>query len=102
MPVRFSGSPCDIVFTNHALARMQERGFTVADVFAIINLGRARVLRDGKLLRCIACDSVAASSPSSSLRQLLDCSVILTVEGVVVTVYHNDERCPIYWTQVLS
>lgn len=100
MPTRFSGSPSDIVFTNHVLARMAQRGFTAADVRTIVRLGQTLVLPDGKLLISIEPTPFSVLDSSGTFRRLEDSSVLLTADGVVVTAYHNDERCPRYWTTV--
>ena len=98
MPTGFSGSPEEIIFTNHSLARMAQREFTVADARTIVRFGRTHVLLDGKLLISLEPTQFWVLDSSGALRRLADCSVVLTADGVVVTVYHNDERCPRYRT----
>jgi hypothetical protein len=87
-------------FSYHGLARMAQREFTVTDVRTIVRLGRTLVLSDGKLLVSLEPTPFTALDSSGALLRLQDCSVVLTVDGVVVTVYRNDERCPRYWTTI--
>ena len=75
---------------------MYQRGFSERDAYIIFHFGRCIELEDGRFLFTILPSPFSTLDLSGDLERLTDCSVVLSADGEVVTVYHNDERCPLY------
>lgn len=89
----------DTYFTEHARARMQQRGIPAAAVEALINYGRSAPAGDGCELvffdkaaraRLFRDDPAAAREAERLCRTY----VVLGSDGVVVTVGHRYRRIP--------
>jgi hypothetical protein len=101
MSNRFSGSPDQINFSPHALCQMKHRGFNEKDVRTIVDFGHRTMLEEDRCLYTILPSPFAVLDVSGDRERLTDCSALLSADGEVVTVYHNDQRCPLYRTLVL-
>ncbi|ORC32625.1 hypothetical protein B4O97_16305 [Marispirochaeta aestuarii] len=96
MPCRFSGSPDRISLSNHARQRMVERGISPDDVSTILHRGTVYELSGGRYLVTILPSPFLVLDSTGKSMELQNCSVLIAEDGGVVTVYRNDERCPLF------
>jgi hypothetical protein len=81
---------------------MSERGFTEDDVKTILRYGKRQRAADGKLLYVLEPNPFTALDPTGTMRDLVDCVVLIGEDGAVITTYRADERCPVFRATVVT
>jgi len=91
--------PCTVplLYTRHAVQRMQQRGISAGKVQIVVRDGREYHVGDGRLAFHLNRRAVVrARTAGRRVEGAQDISVILTADGIVVTVQHMD-RVPKMW-----